>query len=139
MKSDQMGTGHNNPSPRELPLSNQARFSSIFLAAPDSGAGEVTHQVSVTQDMASSFGTYSGETVELSCRRCISCVIFRSERAFRTYKSSRLVPRKADLSRGLAGPGRCGNLNRPKPRLGTTPMRSGGRPRARPSRAQTYL
>src|SRR3954467_3556905 len=26
MKSDQMGTGHNNPSPRELPLSNQARF-----------------------------------------------------------------------------------------------------------------
>src|SRR3954449_6142733 len=29
MKSDQMGTGHNNPSPRELPLSNQARFSYI--------------------------------------------------------------------------------------------------------------
>src|SRR3954469_16380963 len=28
MKSDQMGTGHNNPSPRELPLSNQARFNS---------------------------------------------------------------------------------------------------------------
>jgi hypothetical protein len=26
MKSDQMGTGYNNPSPRELPLSNQARF-----------------------------------------------------------------------------------------------------------------
>src|SRR3954468_120540 len=26
MKSDQMGTGHTNPSPRELPLSNQARF-----------------------------------------------------------------------------------------------------------------
>src|SRR3954468_7250597 len=26
MKSDQMGTRHNNPSPRELPLSNQARF-----------------------------------------------------------------------------------------------------------------
>src|SRR3954464_6031566 len=26
MKSDQMGTGHNNPSPRELPLSNQTRF-----------------------------------------------------------------------------------------------------------------
>src|SRR4051812_17705809 len=30
MKSDQMGTGHNNPSPRELPLSNQARFSRVL-------------------------------------------------------------------------------------------------------------
>src|SRR4051812_12801239 len=27
MKGDQMGTGHTNPSPRELPLSNQTRFS----------------------------------------------------------------------------------------------------------------
>ena len=30
MKSDQMGTGHNNPSPRELPLSNQARFNLLY-------------------------------------------------------------------------------------------------------------
>src|SRR4051794_4472052 len=33
MKSDQMGTGHNNPSPRELPLSNLARFSSVAAVA----------------------------------------------------------------------------------------------------------
>src|SRR4051812_12142172 len=31
MKSDQMGTGHNNPSPRELPLSNQARFNVVAV------------------------------------------------------------------------------------------------------------
>src|SRR3954465_12904466 len=36
MKSDQMGTGHNNPSPRELPLSNQARFNSGLRAAVNS-------------------------------------------------------------------------------------------------------
>src|SRR3954470_2426214 len=34
MKSDQMGTGHNNPSPRELPLSNQARFSLVSVHKP---------------------------------------------------------------------------------------------------------
>src|SRR4051794_24421483 len=31
MKSDQMGTGHNNPSPRELPISNWTRFSTVGL------------------------------------------------------------------------------------------------------------
>ena len=50
MKSDQMGTGHNNPSPRELPLSNQARFrlsleliglsGSILIEALTSGIGD---------------------------------------------------------------------------------------------------
>jgi len=35
-----MGTGHNNPSPRELPLSNQARFSSVLMK----GAQEVSHE-----------------------------------------------------------------------------------------------
>src|SRR3954469_9267697 len=39
MKSDQMGTGHNNPSPRELPLSNQTRFSFQALDMPAQGRG----------------------------------------------------------------------------------------------------
>ena len=40
MKSDQMGTGHNNPSPRELPLSNQARFNTD-LGSRQAHAGAV--------------------------------------------------------------------------------------------------
>src|SRR3954454_22812005 len=42
MKSDQMGTGHNNPSPRELPLSNQARFSSAVPQASMTGSAPRT-------------------------------------------------------------------------------------------------
>src|SRR3954462_7766319 len=40
MKSDQMGTGHNNPSPRELPLSNQARFSGSIAVGSGSAPGD---------------------------------------------------------------------------------------------------
>src|SRR3954453_19182350 len=56
MKSDQMGTGHNNPSPRELPLSNQARFKllparvsqrrDLQLPAAQAGAAAVATQES---------------------------------------------------------------------------------------------
>src|SRR3954453_229326 len=48
MKSDQMGTGHNNPSPRELPLSNQARFKCAWVRTETASRSPVSSRITPT-------------------------------------------------------------------------------------------